>query len=99
MAKQDITQLERATTVPAGSLHLVEMGDGSGTKAVTQEVLEEKMRESLKVGDLKELQTEDEYRELWKVFFNTIGIESRYNPKCQQNHMPEWYRRNMTEFE
>lgn len=47
----------------------------------------------------KELQTEDEYRELWKVFFNTIGIESRYNPKCQQNHMPEWYRRNMTEFE
>lgn len=59
MAKQDITQLERATTVPVGSLHLVEMGDGSGTKAVTQEVLEEKMRESLKVGDLKELQTED----------------------------------------
>ena len=59
MAKHDITQLERATTVPAGSLHLVEMGDGSGTKAVTQEVLEEKIGEVLKVGDLKELQTED----------------------------------------
>lgn len=59
MAKFDMTQLEKATSIPAGSLHLVEMGDGSGTKAVTQEVLEEKIGEALKVGDLEQLQTED----------------------------------------
>ena len=39
MAKFDMTQLEKAETVPAGSLHLIEMGAGSGTKAVTQETL------------------------------------------------------------
>ena len=59
MAKFSITQLEQATVVPAGSLHLVEMGDGSGTKAVTQEVLEEKIGEALKIGDLAQLQTEN----------------------------------------
>ncbi len=59
MAKYDITQLEQATTVPAGSLHLVEMGDGSGTKAVTQETLINETGKALKVGDLAELQTED----------------------------------------
>ncbi len=59
MGKIDITQLEQTETVPAGSLHLVEMGNGSGTKAVTQEVLEEKIRGALKVGDLKTLQTEN----------------------------------------
>lgn len=46
----------------------------------------------------KDLQTNDEYRELWRVFFDTIGIEARKNPKCQQNHMPQWYRKYMTEF-
>lgn len=46
----------------------------------------------------KKLQADDEYRDLWKVFFETIGIEARRNPKCQQNHMPQWYRKNMTEF-
>ena len=59
MAKYDITQLEQATTVPAGSLHLVEMGDGSGTKAVTQEILINETGKALKVGDLTELQTEE----------------------------------------
>lgn len=47
----------------------------------------------------QDMQTNDEYRELWKVFFDTIGIEARKNPKCQQNHMPQWYRKNMTEFQ
>lgn len=47
----------------------------------------------------KDLQTNDEYRDLWQVFFKTIGIEARYNSKCQQNHMPQWYRKNVTEFQ
>lgn len=45
----------------------------------------------------EDLQKNDEYQELWKVFFDTIGIEARYNPRCQQTHMPQWYRKHMTE--
>ena len=59
MAKFDMTQLEKAETVPAGSLHLIEMGDGSGTKAVTQETLIKETGKALKVGDLAQLQTEN----------------------------------------
>ena len=43
------------------------------------------------------LQKVDEYEDLWKVFFDTIGIEARKNPKCQQTNLPQWYRKNMTE--
>lgn len=42
---------------------------------------------------------EEEYEQLWKVFFHTIGIEARKNPKCQRNMLPLWYRKNMLEFE
>lgn len=45
----------------------------------------------------KNMETEDGYEDLWKVFYNAIGIEARYNPKCQRNMMPLWYRKNMTE--
>lgn len=40
----------------------------------------------------------DVYSELWKTFFQSVSIEARKNPKCQQNFMPLWYRKNMTEF-
>lgn len=40
-----------------------------------------------------------DYEELWKIFFHTIGIEARKNPKCQRNMLPLWYRKNMLEFE
>lgn len=59
MEKLTLAQLEQSTTIPAGSLHLVEMGDGSGTKTVTQETLVKETGEALKVGNLEELQTED----------------------------------------
>ena len=42
--------------------------------------------------------TKDEYDDLWKIFFDTIGIDARYNPKCQQTLIPNWYRKNMPEF-
>jgi len=45
----------------------------------------------------KDIQRNDEYRDMWKIFFDTIGIDARYNPKCQQNNLPKWYRKNMTE--
>ena len=54
-----LTQLETAETIPAGSLYMMEAGDGSGTKTVTQETLEQKMGQALKVGEMKELATEE----------------------------------------
>ena len=48
---------------------------------------------------VKDIRKEDEYEDLWKVFFNTIAINERYNPKCQWTHLPKWYRKNMLEHE
>lgn len=40
---------------------------------------------------------EEHYRTLWRKFYNTIAIESRYNPKLRMSHMPKRYWENMTE--
>ncbi len=40
----------------------------------------------------------DEYTDLWKLFFNTIAIEQRKNPKLQMQHMPLWAREHVVEF-
>lgn len=45
----------------------------------------------------KEDDKEQEYRSLWKQFYNTVSIEARYNPKCRMTHMPKRYWENMTE--
>ena len=34
---------------------------------------------------------EREFEDLWKIFFETIGIKSRSNPKVQMNFMPKKY--------
>jgi probable DNA metabolism protein len=34
---------------------------------------------------------EEEYRRLWKRFYDSIGIEGRYNPRLRMNHMPKRY--------
>lgn len=47
---------------------------------------------------IKNIGVEDDYEKLWKVFFTTIGIESRKNEQCQNNLLPKWFRNNMTEF-
>lgn len=54
-----LSQLEQTIEIPGGSLHLVEMGDGSGTKTVTQETLTEETGKALKIGNMEELQTEN----------------------------------------
>ena len=41
---------------------------------------------------------EEEYRALWKQFYNTIAIEGRINPKLRMNNMPKRYWTHMTEF-
>lgn len=45
-----------------------------------------------------DIKSEDQYRSMWKVFHKTIAIKERVNPRCQRNHLPLWYRKNMTEF-
>lgn len=44
-------------------------------------------------------ETERAYRKLWRRYYKTIAIESRYNPKCRMTHMPKRYWGNMTEFQ
>ena len=34
---------------------------------------------------------EETYRRLWKIFFDTVEIKERHNPRCQKNHMPGRY--------
>lgn len=45
--------------------------------------------------------SEDEqmYQKLWKDFFKSIAIEDRKNSKLQNNFVPIWYRKYMTEFD
>lgn len=42
---------------------------------------------------------EDPYQELWKLYFNKITIESRRNPRLQTQFVPKRYRKNLVEFE
>ena len=39
--------------------------------------------------------TEKDFQNLWKTFFDTIAIKERNNPKLQQNNMPLRYRKHM----
>ena len=39
------------------------------------------------------------YRKLWTRFYDTVSIESRYNPQCRLTHMPKRYWAMMTEFQ
>jgi len=43
-------------------------------------------------------QSELDFRELWRLFYDTIAIEGRLNPKCRMSHMPKRYWKYMTEF-
>ncbi len=38
------------------------------------------------------------FRALWKLFYDTIEIKERHNPRCRMSHMPKRYWRCMTEF-
>lgn len=42
---------------------------------------------------------EEEYRALWKHFYDTIAVEGRINPKLRRGNMPMRYWTNMTEFQ
>lgn len=42
---------------------------------------------------------EQEYRRMWKAFYNTIAIKERINPTLRRNHMPKKYWKNMLEMQ
>lgn len=42
---------------------------------------------------------EEKFKALWKTFFKSAAIESRYNPKLQKSWVPLLYRTYMSEFE
>lgn len=50
--------------------------------------------------EMPEVNSEEQYyRDLWKMFYDTIAIEGRENPKCRMTLMPKRYWDNMTEFQ
>lgn len=53
-------------------------------------------------GEFKELlETEknnDEYTDLWQVFFDSVAIKERANARCQGNLFPLWMRKHAVEF-
>lgn len=48
---------------------------------------------------LSETSEEAKFQKLWRIFFDTISIESRENYKCQRNNMPKKYWCNLSEFQ
>ncbi|MFA9381227.1 MAG: TIGR03915 family putative DNA repair protein [Acetanaerobacterium sp.] len=38
-------------------------------------------------------------RTLWQLFYDTVEIKGRHNPKCRMGHMPKRYWRHLTEFD
>lgn len=41
---------------------------------------------------------ESSYREMWRLFYQTIEVEGRHNPRCRMSHMPKRYWKYLTEF-
>jgi len=41
---------------------------------------------------------ENEFKQLWKTFFESVSIKERKNKKLQQNYVPLLYRKYMSEF-
>ncbi|MEA4902617.1 TIGR03915 family putative DNA repair protein [Desulfitobacterium sp.] len=52
--------------------------------------------DDLELPELEE--KEAEFRRLWQQYYKTIGIESRYNPRCRMTFMPKRFWNQLTEF-
>lgn len=49
--------------------------------------------------ELPEMDEEEQsFRKLWRLFYSTIEIKERHNPKCRMSHMPKRYWKYLTEF-
>lgn len=49
------------------------------------------------VNDISDSQAD--FEQWWRTFYDTIGIRERENPVCRRNMMPKMYWRNMTEMQ
>lgn len=54
--------------------------------------------EQLTEEEVDQIARRDDYEELWRVYFDTMGIEERENERCQNTLLPKWYRKHMIEF-
>lgn len=41
---------------------------------------------------------ERHFQDLWRLYYKTIEIQGRHNPKCRMSHMPKRYWNYLTEF-
>lgn len=48
---------------------------------------------------LKYSEEEQQYRGLWKQFYDSIEIKERHNEKCRRSHMPKRFWKNLTEMQ
>ena len=53
--------------------------------------------DALELPDIDE--REEKFRQLWKLFYQTIEVPGRHNPTCRMSHMPKRYWKYMTEFQ
>ncbi len=44
-------------------------------------------------------EAEQDYRNMWKTYFEQMAIKERLNPRCQKTMMPMRYRKHLTEFQ
>ena len=51
--------------------------------------------EGLSIPSISE--NEKMYQDLWKMFFKTIAIKERTNPRCQMQYMPKKYWKDLIE--
>lgn len=42
---------------------------------------------------------EQKYRALWKLFYDTVSVQERENPRCRMSHMPKRYWSQLTEMQ
>ena len=52
---------------------------------------------NLEVDNCENEPLEQEYEDMWKSFYESITIKERTNRRCQLNHMPKKYWKNMLE--
>jgi len=48
-------------------------------------------------GFLYQTETDEGFRRLWQLYFDTIAIRERTNPACQKRMMPVRYWNNLVE--
>lgn len=98
-----ITQLKRASSVPAGSSYAVAMGDGTGTKQVSHETVVESVRRDLPLGDVEELETENKTdivgavnEIVEKLSIVGISYKGEYNPETEYRFLDAVFHENST---